>query len=139
MWQAHLNFVAQLKEFASKLKQGVDRKIQNDDNSNDTQTRKRHDTPHSTSFCPPLADYPAGGHPRGRHSIHRQTRNGPRSAAEGGAGVRHPRAQHPVPEDGHQLTQGSRAAAETGRTGGEWHRRGAAKKRHVGALNLNLI
>lgn len=74
-------------------------------------------------FIPPSpsADHPAGGHPGGCHSVHRQARDGPRPAAEGGAGIRHPRAQHPVPEDGRQLAQGPGAAAEAGRAGGEWH------------------
>lgn len=70
---------------------------------------------------PPSADHPAGGHPGGCHSVHRQARDGPRPAAEGGAGIRHPGAQHPVPEDGRQLAQGPGAAAEAGRAGGEWH------------------
>lgn len=72
------------------------------------------------------ADHAAWSHPGGRHPFHRQTRDDPRPAAEGGAGVRHPRAEHPVSEAGPQLAQGPGAASEAGRAGGEFSEEPAA-------------
>lgn len=66
------------------------------------------------------ADYTPWGHPGRCHSIHRETRDGPRPAVEGGAGVCDPRAQHSVSEAGPQLTQGAWAASQAGRAGGEY-------------------
>lgn len=145
MWQARPNFVSQLKETASKQNQSrvlteiqmmiIIIMIPRHASASGSAAAHLSAAPGETSatferrfhrllplFLPPSADHPAGGHPGGCHSVHRQARDGPRPAAEGGAGIRHPRAQHPVPEDGHQLAQGPGAAAEAGRAGGESRR-----------------
>lgn len=63
---------------------------------------------------PPIANNPARSNSRRRHTFYRQAWDRAGTTSQRGSGVRHPGAEHPVPETGSEFTQGLGAAAQAG-------------------------